>query len=234
MNFAVLLAGGSGSRMKTATLPKQFLELKNEPILRLTVDKFLICPKIDHIVVAAPAIWIRHAQDVLRDLRFKDVQICEGGKTRQESLYKAVKHIESVFPVTTEDLVVSHDVVRPFVSLRVIEENLEALKHYDAVDTVLPATDTIVESKDGQVISSIPDRKTMYQGQTPQSFRRVAYLNLYEQLDPNYLNNVTDAARILAENGLSVGLVKGDEFNIKITTEYDLRIASFLLGAVDD
>ncbi len=234
MNFAVLLAGGSGSRMKTAALPKQFLELKNEPILRLTVDKFLVCPKIDHIIVAAPAIWLSHAQDVLRDARFNAVKICAGGKTRQESLYQAVKYIESVFPVSDDDIVVSHDVVRPFVSLRVIEENIEALKHYDAVDTVLPATDTIVESEDQSTICQIPDRKRMYQGQTPQSFRRLTYLQLYEKLSPDYLYQVTDAARILVENGLSVGLVKGDEFNIKITTEYDLRIASFLLGAADD
>ena len=234
MNFAVLLAGGIGTRMKTSALPKQFLELGGEPILRLSVDKFLACPRIDHIVVAAPAIWMSHTRDLLRDARFADVQVCEGGHTRQESLYKAVKHIESVFPVCADDIIVSHDVARPFVSLRVIEENIAALQHYDAADTVMPATDTIVESDDQHVIARIPDRKKMYQGQTPQTFRRTAYLDLYEKLDQAYLDNVTDAARILAENGCNVALVRGDEFNIKITTEYDLRIASFLLEAAHD
>ena len=74
----------------------------------------------------------------------------------------------------------------------------------------------------------------MYQGQTPQTFRRTTYLNLYEKLDKEYLDKVTDAARILAEHGCSVGLVRGDEFNIKITTEYDFRIAQFLLEGRHD
>ena len=120
MNFAVLLAGGIGSRMKTSKLPKQFLELGNEPVLRLTVDKFLACPRIDHVIVAAPAIWMSHTKDLLRGERFSDVHVCEGGCTRQESLYNAVKYIETQFPVSPNDIVVSHDVARPFVSLRVI------------------------------------------------------------------------------------------------------------------
>lgn len=234
MNFAVLLAGGTGTRMKTSTLPKQFLELGGEPILRLTVDKFLACPRIDHIIVAAPAIWMSHTRDLLRGERFSNVRVCEGGHTRQESLYCAVKYIESIFPVADDDIVVSHDVARPFVSLRVIEENIDALQYYDAADTVLPATDTIVESQDHRIISEIPDRKCMYQGQTPQTFRRITYLNLYEKLEKGYLDNVTDAARILVESGCTVALVKGDDFNIKITTEYDLRIASFLLDTAND
>ena len=159
-----------------------------------------------------------HTRDLLRDARFADVHVCEGGHTRQESWYRAVKHIESVFPVADDDIVISHDVARPFVSLRVIEENIDALQHYDAADTVLPATDTIVESDDQRVIAGIPDRKRMYQGQTPQTFRRITYLNLYEKLEQTYLDNVTDAARILVENGCTVALVRGDEFNIKITT----------------
>lgn len=231
MNFAVLLAGGNGTRMKTSTLPKQFLELGGEPMLRLVVNKFLACTRIDHVIVAAPAIWMSHTRDLLRDTRFEDVRVCEGGHSRQESLYRAVKHIESVFPVTDDDIVVSHDVARPFVSLRVIEENIDALQHYNAADTVLPATDTIVESDDQRTIARIQDRKRMYQGQTPQTFRRTAYLRLYEGLSQAYIDNTTDAARILAEHGCTVALVRGDEFNIKITTEYDLHIASFLLNA---
>jgi 2-C-methyl-D-erythritol 4-phosphate cytidylyltransferase len=208
--------------------------LGGEPLLRLTVDKFLVCPRIDHIIVAAPAIWMSHTRDLLRDKRFADVSVCEGGHTRQESLYQAVNHIESVFPVADDDIVVSHDVARPFVSLRVIEENIDALQEYDAANTVLPATDTIVESDDQRTVARIQDRKRMYQGQTPQTFRRTAYLRLYEQLERTYLDNVTDAARILAEHGCTVALVRGDEFNIKITTEYDFHIASFLLDAAHD
>ena len=234
MIYAALLAGGTGLRMKTSKIPKQFIELKGEPILRLTVDKFLACPQIDHIIVAAPAIWMSHTQDLLADKRFSDVRVCEGGATRQESLYNAVRYIEKVYPARNDDIVVSHDVARPFVSLRIIEDNIAAMKDYDAADTVMPATDTIVESGDNRTIERIQDRSRMYQGQTPQTFRRVDYLKAYESMDAEYLSRVTDAARILHEQGHSVALVRGEEFNIKITTEYDLNLASFLLGMTSD
>ena len=126
------------------------------------------------------------------------------------------------------------EVTNTFRDERVIEENIEAMDYYDAVDTVIPATDTIVESDDKRIINKIPDRNKMYQGQTPQTFRRITYIKIYEQLAQDYLEKVTDAARILVENGCTVAMIRGDEFNIKITTEYDLRIASFLLGDVND
>ena len=66
---------------------------------------------------------------------------------------------------------ITHDAVRPFVSYRMIVDNIEAMKNYDVADTVVMANDTIVESVDGKVISSIPNRTHMYQGQTPQTFK---------------------------------------------------------------
>lgn len=230
MVFAVILAGGSGTRMKSAKLPKQFLTIGGEPILRLTLDKFLACSNIDHIVLAAPAIWMAHTKDLLADVAYSRVNVCEGGNTRQDSLYNALKFIEEHFDVDEETIVVSHDVARPFVSLRIIEDNIRGVKELGAVDTVIPATDTIVQSHDGSVISNIPDRSQMYQGQTPQSFKLRTFTRIYETLDEEYLSRVTDAARILSEHGCPVKLVQGELFNIKITTEYDFRIAEFLLG----
>ena len=230
MVFAVILAAGSGSRMKSAKIPKQFLTIAGEPIIRLTVNKFLACTKIDHIVIAAPSIWMAHTKDILSDAIYKNISICEGGQTRQDSLYKSLKFIESSFDTDENTIVVSHDVARPFVSLRIIEDNISGAMEADAVDTVIPATDTIVHSVDGSYISNIPDRSHMYQGQTPQSFKIRNFIKIYETLDEEYLERVTDAARILAEHGQSVKLIHGELFNIKITTEYDFRIAEFLLS----
>ncbi len=229
MNFAVLLAGGTGVRMKGARLPKQFLELGGEPLVRIVTDKFLICPGIDRVAVAVPDVWMSHTRDILSDERFADVLICTGGATRQESLYLAVKQIDELFPLSDQDGIVSHDVARPFVTLRIIEDNLAALSRYEVVDTVLPATDTIVESLDGEFVSRIPDRSAMYQGQTPQSFRGKTFLELYERLGEERLGALTDAARIFVEQGLRVGLVRGESYNIKLTTSYDYHIATFLL-----
>lgn len=232
MIYAVILAGGSGTRMKSAKIPKQFIVLGDKTILNHTVDKFLFVSKVDRIIVAAPKVWLRHTMDMFSGDKYERVDICEGGKTRQESLYKAVKYIEEKYK-NTEDLIISHDVARPFVSYRIINENIEALERYEAVDTVIPATDTIVRSDSGKVITSIPDRAKMYMGQTPQSFRRTTYTKIYESLSNDYLERVTDAARILSDNGCSVALVQGDESNIKITTDHDLQIAKFLISKKD-
>lgn len=234
MVYAVILAGGLGTRMKSSRLPKQFLTLGKETILSLTVDKFLVCPKIDHVIVAAPSIWISHTRDLLKESRFANVKICEGGVTRQESLYFALKFIEKEFVISDSDIIVSHDVSRPFISLRIIEENIQMLDRFDACDTVISATDTIVMSKDGIKLDKIPNRSIMYRGQTPQSFRRVHYKQAYENLDAEYLENVSDAARILLEQGYSVGIVYGDESNIKITNEFDFKIANFLVNDGND
>lgn len=82
-----------------------------------------------------------------------------------------IRYIEENFGLDDNTIIVTHDSVRPFVSHRMIEENIRAAQECGACDTVIPATDTIVESAGHQFISSIPDRSTMYQGQTPQSFR---------------------------------------------------------------
>lgn len=228
MNYAVILAGGVGSRLKSSKIPKQFVELEGIPILQHVVDKFLFSIEINKIVVVVNDIWYEHAKNILSDSVYKNVSICTGGNTRQESLYNGVKFIEQTYGISSDDKIISHDAARPFITLRIIEENIQKLNQFKVVDTVIPATDTIVKSDNGIIISNIPDRSTMYQGQTPQSFYAQDFIKLYESLTKDYLDKVTDAARIFAENGFDVGLVNGSEYNIKITTDYDLMIAEFL------
>ena len=94
---------------------------------------------------------------------------------------------------------------------------------------MLPCTDTIVESRDSVVISNIPNRNYLYQGQTPQSFICQEYIDAYEKIGEN--PSVTDAAKLLLQYGIPVVLVKGEPFNIKITTDFDLAFAEFLMSS---
>lgn len=96
-----------------------------------------------------------------------------------------------------------------------------------ACDTVIPATDTIVCSQDNLSITSIPDRRFLYQGQTPQSFFSSDYIRAYETFGEN--EDITDAAKLLLQLGIEVKLVEGDPFNIKITNDHDITIANFIL-----
>ena len=125
-------------------------------------------------------------------------------------------------------MIVTHDSVRPFLTHRIIEENIAAAQQYGACDTVIPATDTIVEG-DGTAITAIPDRRKMYQGQTPQSFKAKLLRDAYDSLSAEEKDILTDAAKILVMKGKEVRLVQGETFNIKITYPYDLKIARSLL-----
>ena len=123
----------------------------------------------------------------------------------------------------------THDAVRPFVTYRIIKDNIDAAKKYGACDTVVPATDTIVESQDGVIISAIPDRSKLYQGQTPQSFNALKLQQLYRSLTDGEKEILTDAAKIFVIKGEPVELVRGETYNVKITYPYDLTVAEGLL-----
>ncbi len=231
MIYAEILAGGKGTRMGNTDLPKQFMMLGSKPIIIHTIEQFLINGKFNKILVCCPKNWITYMQDLLKkyDLDNGDIVVVAGGSTRNETIMNGCKYIEDNFGVGNDDIIVTHDAVRPFITQRIIDENIEASKKADATDTVIVATDTIVESIDGKVISNIPDRKTMYQGQTPQSFNIKKLVKLYNELTDEEKDILTDACKIFVIKKKKVNLVDGEVYNIKITTMHDLKMANAIL-----
>lgn len=230
--FGVILAGGKGSRMGNVEKPKQFMELGGKPILVHTVEKFVIQPGFDEIIVLSPKQWLNHTQDILRKYipGVDKIRVIAGGDTRNETIMNAIDYIEKQFGLTDETIIVTHDSVRPFISHRILEENIQAAMEYGACDTVVPATDTIVCSENGEIISDIPDRSQMYQGQTPQSFKAKKLKELYESLSEKEKEILTDACKIMVLKGEKVQLIEGEVCNIKITYPYDMKVAEALLG----
>ncbi|MBQ6412435.1 MAG: 2-C-methyl-D-erythritol 4-phosphate cytidylyltransferase [Ruminococcus sp.] len=230
MIFAVILAGGTGSRMGSTDMPKQFLEIKGKPILNHTVEKFLPNPKFEKIIVLSPKAWLGHTREIIRKYTGKSdkIVVIEGGATRNETIMNAIRYIDGQYGLDDDTVIVTHDSVRPFLTHRIIEENIAAAQQYGACDTVIPATDTIVEGN-GTAITAIPDRRKMYQGQTPQSFKAKLLRDAYDSLSAEEKDILTDAAKILVMKGKEVRLVQGETFNIKITYPYDLKIARSLL-----
>ena len=173
MIFAAILAGGQGTRMGNQDRPKQYLSLCGKPILVYTIEKFLVMSQFEKIIVLAPEAWTELTKDII--LKYFGTNdrliVLSGGSSRNETIMNAIKFIESKYSVDSTFSLLTHDSVRPFVTYRIIEDNIKAMEKFDACDTVIPATDTIVNSSDGNVISEIPDRSIMYQGQTPQTFK---------------------------------------------------------------
>lgn len=232
MIYGVVLAGGVGNRMGNVGKPKQYLLIGDKPILIHTLEKFYMQSDFEKVLVLCPSEWMSHTRNLIKKY-IQDVErvvVLAGGETRNETIMNAISYIESEGNLDEETIIVTHDSVRPFVTQRILEENIRYAREYGACDTAVAATDTIVCSDDNIVISDIPERRKMYQGQTPQTFKALKLKNLYESLSPEEKAVLTDAAKIYVMKGEKVHIVDGEVFNIKITYPYDLRVAEALLG----
>ena len=236
MIFAAILAGGIGSRMGGTDTPKQFLTLGDKPVIIHTIEKFVINSNIDKIIVLTPENYITHTIHLIEKHISKNdnIIVIEGGETRNDTLMNSIIYIEENFGIDDDSIILTHDSVRPFVTHRIIEDNIEAAKRYGACDTVIPATETIVESINGTTIESIPVRDYYYQGQTPQSFNIKKLFNLINSLTEEESNILTDACKIFTLKDEDVYLVDGEVSNIKITYPYDLKLANTILEDGND
>ncbi|HAA5963517.1 TPA: IspD/TarI family cytidylyltransferase [Listeria monocytogenes] len=230
MIYAQILAGGKGTRMGNVSMPKQFLPLNGKSIIVHTVEKFILNTRFDKILISSPKEWMNHAEDNIKKYISDDrIVVIEGGEDRNETIMNGIRFVEKTYGLTDDDIIVTHDAVRPFLTHRIIEENIDAALETGAVDTVIEALDTIVESSNHEVITDIPVRDHMYQGQTPQSFNMKKVFNHYQNLTPEKKQILTDACKICLLAGDDVKLVKGEIFNIKITTPYDLKVANAII-----
>lgn len=232
MIFGAILAGGVGSRMGNVDKPKQYLHIGKKPIIVHTVEKFVINEKFEKVIVLCPKQWMNYTKELMdKYLPGNDkVVVIEGGATRNDTILNSVLYIEENYGLDEEAVVVTHDAVRPFVTHRILEDNIKFAVDGFACDTIIPAADTIVESIDGENLSNIPNRAYYYQGQTPQSFRAKRFKDLYLSLSEEEKSILTDAAKVFVVKGEPVKIVKGETFNIKVTYPYDLQLAETLLG----
>ena len=227
MIYAVIAAGGIGSRMG-ADKPKQYIEIGGKPIIVHTAEKFLSCERISKVIVLCPSDWVDYTKEIFAGT---EVVVISGGNTRNETLMRAIDYIEATDVLSDDTYLVTHDAVRPFVTEKIINDNIDAMQKYGATGTVVPATDTIFQSKNGQVIDSIPDRSELYQAQTPQCFGAIKLRELYESLSDEEKEILTDGCKIYLLKGHDVHLVTGHVSNIKITYPYDLIVAEAILKA---
>lgn len=226
-----IVAGGVGSRMGDSKVPKQFLDIAGKPIIIHTVEKFLVSPDIDYVVIGVHPDWVDYLEDLCRKyLRSNpDVVITPGGAARNDTICNIIEKAKECFPVDEETVFVTHDAVRPFVSLKIIAQNVDAARKFGVCDTVIPASDTIVRSSNGEYITDIPLRSEMYQGQTPQSFKYGLFKEVYENISEEELAAATDVCKLFYLRGHKVELVEGTVSNFKVTYPFELKMARSML-----
>lgn len=233
MIYAGILAAGIGARMHRQDLPKQFLQLGDKPILINTLEQFFINPNIDRIIVVIPDDWKLFTDDMISqyDTMGTEVFIITGGKNKAMSVRRVVEYIKSTWGIEKDDILVAHDAVRPFVTQRIIDENIRVAQKYDIAGTVVATNDTIVVSDSGDKINEIPIKKKMLAQQTPLTFRLEILDNIFERASGQNipLELETELARMCIKLGYSIHIVQGESSNMKIITPYDLEVANILL-----
>ncbi|MBR3993259.1 MAG: 2-C-methyl-D-erythritol 4-phosphate cytidylyltransferase [Anaerotignum sp.] len=220
---AVIVAAGKGKRMGT-DISKQFLPLCGKEILTRTVEVFEKADRIRDIVLVTGTDSLQDVQDMVREYGWqKVISVVAGGKERQDSVWNGLQAVSE-----DTEIVLIHDGVRPFVTEEILDLSIETAVEMGGCVAGVPAKDTIKVCNSENIAIDTPDRSTLWQIQTPQTFRKELIVKAYEQAKAEGFVGTDDAS--LAENsGYSVKVIMGSYRNIKITTTEDLLIGEAFL-----
>lgn len=225
--FALIPAAGMGKRMG-ASINKQYLQMGGLPIVARTISIFEQAPFISEIYLVIPADEIPYCREhVVEACGFrKVVEIVPGGKERQNSVMNGLNAISR--KASADDVVLIHDGVRPFITPQLLKESIDVARNSDGALVAVPAKDTIKTVRDGSVIDT-PPRETLWQAQTPQSFRFGIIYEAHLTAEREGFMG-TDDASLVERRGGDIRVVAGDYRNIKITTPEDLILAEAFLA----
>ncbi len=218
-NIAVILAGGSGTRMGN-DVPKQFLKVAGKQVIEHTIEVFEKNEQIDEICIVSRQDYVLTLEELIVRNHYQKVQkILAGGKERYESSLAAINAY-----IDDNDNLLLHDAVRPLLNDRIINDCIDALQTYNAVDVAVKTTDTIIQVTGDDCIAHIPNRNELRNGQTPQAFKRGVIAHAYElALQDPHLKTTDDCGivrKYLPKEPIYV--VTGENFNIKLTYIEDI------------
>ena len=234
MNIALLLSGGTGSRIRSE-IPKQYIRVGGQMIVTRSLCRLMMHGLIDGVWVVAAREWqdaiVEDVCIALRDstgnaeeyLQWKQklLGFSAQGDTRADSIYRGLLDLRQC--MDPMDVVLIHDAARPMVSRELITSCLMACATHDGAMPVLPMKDTVYESADGQVITRLLERQHVYAGQAPEAFRYGKYLEAYRRLSPAQIASLHGSTEPAIMAGMDIAMLPGDENNYKITTPMDLK-----------
>jgi 2-C-methyl-D-erythritol 4-phosphate cytidylyltransferase len=233
MIYAGILAAGLGERMHRQDLPKQFLPLGEKPIIIHTVEQFLLNMRVDKIIVVVPSVWDQYAVDLLGEYDHlgKEIAVITGGQNKTESIYLITEFIKKHHEVSEADILIAHDAIRPFVTQRIINDNIDTAEMFSASNTAMVTNDALLISKDGIILDEVPNHEIIYAEQTPQTYKLQNLINVLGQAKKQGIafSSVNELPRLYIQSGCEMKLVRGEYSNMKIINPYDLEVANALL-----
>lgn len=237
--FAVILAGGSGTRMGLSR-PKQFLDLAGRTVLAHSVDAFASHPCISGVIIVSNPDFVTEVEAIVVSERQagrwdKVEAVIAGGRERSDSSVNALRHYVAGLGHAADVALLFHDAVRPLVDARIIADVCETLQTYEAVNVTVPVVDTLMRTQPDDsgtaLCTAVVDRSSLQRVQTPQGFRLTTIAEAYRRAlaDPDFV--ATDdcgvVMRYLPE--VPVATVRGSERNLKLTFPADIPLFEFLI-----
>ncbi len=229
MNTALIIAGGSGSRMHQ-DIPKQFLTVNERPVIVYTLEAFQNHPEIDAIAVVCiegweKVLWAYAKQFNITKLKY----VIAGGENGQSSIRNGVFELEKHF--SPDDVVLIHDAIRPMVSAEIISDCISKTEKYGNAITVIPCAEAMMQTEDGKVSTGSYPRDNLKRTQTPQGFKIGDICQLHRDALEAGITNSVASCTLMIEMGKQVHFSAGSEKNIKLTTVEDIDIFKALLKA---
>lgn len=219
MTTALIFAGGTGRRMNSRTKPKQFIEIHGKPVIIYTLEHFEYHEEIDNIIVVCLQDWIDRLKGLLQRYGITKVSdIVPGGATGHDSIYNGLVALKK--KAKPDDIILIHDGVRPLITEGLISLNICAVREYGNAITVEPTRESVINSMDGNFISSVPEGHQMYVAKAPQSFYFNEIMEVYDKAQEEGFKSI-DSAHLLSVYGRSMHMIKSTKNNIKITEPAD-------------
>ncbi|WP_022759213.1 IspD/TarI family cytidylyltransferase [Butyrivibrio fibrisolvens] len=247
MTIAIILAGGTGSRIKS-DIPKQFVELSGQMMIMHALAPFGESNLVDNIQIVANESWREKIEDAIFEdpesvVAEKFLGFSDPGENRQLSIYNAMRDLKKMLDCAREndcsakignihiiESVIIHDAARPFVTVENIDECISALDVHDGAMPVLPMKDTVYFSRTGKRVDELMNRSCIYAGQAPEAFRFDKYLAANEDLLPDQILMIKGSTEPAIMAGMDVAMIPGDQRHFKVTTDEDLERAREILG----
>ncbi|HOP50284.1 MAG TPA: 2-C-methyl-D-erythritol 4-phosphate cytidylyltransferase [Ignavibacteriales bacterium] len=226
--IVIIPAAGSGTRCNS-DIPKQFIKINDREILSYTLEAFDKHDGIDNIIVVTSKEYFELIQNIAKNNKIsKLIEVVEGGKERQDSVYNALEYVLNNLEPNSDDIILVHDAARPLISSKIISNIIENVLKFDASVTAIKAKDTILEVLNNNVAGFV-NREKIYYAQTPQAFK---FNVLYQCFKKSYEQNLyfTDESTMLKYFGYKVFITNGDISNFKVTTPDDLELLKKILG----
>lgn len=235
MNYALIFAGGVGSRMNSKAKPKQFLEIHGKPIIIHTIEHFEMHSEIDSICIVIIEEWLDYTKKLIEKYNIKKVKwIVAGGGSALESQFNGLNAIRKSNDYSADSVVLIHDGVRPLINEILISDCIKEVNRFGSAVTVAPAVETIIRTGKNNIIQDTFQRSECQLARAPQCFRIGEIIDAHEKAKAEGIYSFIDSTSMMLHFGYKIHTVEGPSENIKVTNPADFYICRALLDAKEN